>query len=138
MEFFKIWENGLSAVKKVNGIFVEFLIQPQPVTNGTNLFGLTAGKTDYVNIDMTAAYNDASDDKLIEATMNDIVAKQRTFLKSHGHLIDFIYLNYADISQDVYGSWGANNVAKLKSASRKYDPKGVFQTMVPGGYKIFK
>lgn len=138
MEFFKIWERGLAAVKKVDGIFVEFLIQPQPVTKGKNMFGLTAGKTDYVNIDMTVAYNRASDDKLIEATFNDIVNKQQAYLKSHGHLVDFIYLNYADISQNVYNSWGAGNVAKLKAASRKYDPTGVFQKLVPGGYKIFK
>ncbi|KAI1779467.1 Glucooligosaccharide oxidase [Hypoxylon cercidicola] len=138
MELFKIWENGTSAVADVNGIFIEFLTQPQPVTNGTNMFGLIGGKTDYVSVDMTAAYNNESDDALVEAAMTDIVEKQRALLKSHGYLIDFIYLNYADISQDVFDSWGADNVAKLQDVSKKFDPEGVFQTMVPGGYKIFR
>ncbi|KAK5989784.1 FAD-dependent monooxygenase sdcF [Cladobotryum mycophilum] len=138
MNLFKIWEQGISKIAKVDGIFIEFLTQPQPVTNGTNLFGLKAGKTDNVLIDMTATYTKASDDAVVKATLSDIVQKQRALLKSTGHLLDFIYLNYADISQDVLGSWGAGNLAKLKAASKKYDPQGVFQKRVPGGYKLFK
>ncbi|RFU80154.1 oxidoreductase, fad-binding [Trichoderma arundinaceum] len=138
MELFKIWEKDITALANVEGLFIEFLIQPQPVTNGTNMFGLTPGKTDYVLIDMTAAYDNAADDALVEGTINTIVKKQRSMLKSRGYLIDFIYLNYADISQNVLGSWGAGNLAKLRAVSRKYDPSGVFQTKSPGGYKLFK
>lgn len=136
-ELFKIWENGTGAFDDVEGVFVEFLVQPQPVTNGTNLFGLTPGKTDYVIVDMTAAYADESDDALVEAAMNDIVDRQKALLASGGHLVDFVYLNYADVSQDPYSSWGADSVAQLQAVSNKYDPNGVFQHMVPGGYKVF-
>lgn len=136
MELFKIWEKGLSKVANVDGIFVEFLTQPHPVTNGTNMFGLTPGKTDDVLIDMTAAYANKADDALAQSVITDIVNKQRALLKRHGQLMDFIYLNYADISQKVLQSWGADNVAKLQAVSKKYDPKGVFQEQVPGGYKI--
>lgn len=136
MELFKIWENSLSKVANVEDIFVEFLTQPHPVTNGTNMFGLTPGKTDDVMVDMTAAYAKKADDALVQSVITDIVDKQRALLKQHGHLMDFIYLNYADISQKVLQSWGADNVAKLKAVSKKYDPQGVFQKQVPGGYKI--
>ena len=136
MELFKIWEQALNKVSKVEGIFVEFLIQPHPVTKGTNMFGLTPGKTDDVMVDMTAAYNNESDDALVKSVITDIVKKQRAILKQNGHLMDFIYLNYADTSQKVFQSWGANNVAKLKAVSKKYDPKGVFQKHVPGGFKL--
>lgn len=136
MQLFKIWEKGLSKIAKVEGIFVEFLVQPHPVTNGTNMFGLTPGKTDDVMVDMTAAYTNTADDALVKAVITDIVNQQRALLKAHGHLIDFIYLNYADISQKVLQSWGADNVAKLRAVSKRYDPKGVFQKQVPGGYKI--
>lgn len=137
MQLFKIWEKGITVLADVEGLFIEFLVQPQPVTNGTNLFGLTAKKTDYVLIDMTAAYNNESDDALVEATIDNIVKKQRAYLKKTGYLIDFIYLNYADISQNVLPTWGAKNLAKLRAASKKYDPTGVFQTQSPGGYKLF-
>ncbi|KAI1195490.1 Glucooligosaccharide oxidase [Nemania serpens] len=138
MKLFKIWESGIEEITDVKGLFIEFLTQPQPVTNGTNMFNLKPGKTDYVNIDMTATYNDKADDQLIVRVMNKIVNSQRALLKSNGLLIDFVYLNYADISQNVYQSWGGNSVAKFRAASKKYDPRGVFQIMVPGGYKIPK
>lgn len=50
----------------------------------------------------------------------------------------FIYLNYAGEFQDPLGSYGKANVAKIAALSAKYDPKGVFQKLVPGGYKIAK
>lgn len=138
MQLFKIWENGIGGISKVDGIFIEFLTQPQPVTNGTNVFGLTPGKTDYVLIDMTVTYNRESDDALVQGTIQDIVKKQKALLNSKGYLVDFIYLNYADIAQDVLGSWGTANLNFLRAVSKKYDPNGVFQTRVPGGYKLFK
>jgi hypothetical protein len=136
MELFRIWEKGVSKIANVDGIFVEFLVQPHPVTNGTNMFGLTPERTDDVMIDMTAAYAKKADDVLVQRVIKDIVNKQRALLKSHGYMIDFIYLNYADISQKVLQSWGKDNIAKLRAASKKYDPNGVFQKQVPGGYKI--
>ena len=135
---FKIWENAMPKLANVEGIFVEFLLQPHPVTNGTNLFGLQAGKTDDVMVDMTSAYTNKADDALVAQVLTDIVNQQKQLLQEGGYLIDFIYLNYADISQPVLQSWGSENIDKLQAASKKYDPRGVFQTQVPGGFKIPK
>ena len=137
-QLFKIWENAMSKLAKVEGIFVEFLLQPHPVTNGTNLFGLQAGKTDDVMVDMTSAYTNKADDALVARVFTDLVNQQKQLLKKSNYLIDFLYLNYADISQQVLQSWGSRNVNNLKAASKKYDPSGVFQTQVPGGFKIPK
>lgn len=52
---------------------------------------------------------------------------------------EYLYLNYADsVSQDPLSSYGEENLAKIAAAARKYDPDGVFQYRVPGGYKISK
>lgn len=48
----------------------------------------------------------------------------------------YIYLNYAGEHQDPLGGYGTANVAKMAALSKKYDPKGVFQKLVPGGWKI--
>lgn len=122
----------------VAGIYVEFLIQPHPVTNGTNLFGLQPGKTDDVMVDMTSAFTNKADDALVTKVLTNIVEQQKRVLKKSGYLIDFLYLNYADISQPVLQSWGKSSVEKLKVASREFDPTGVFQKQVPGGFKIPK
>ncbi|PYH40334.1 FAD-binding oxidoreductase [Aspergillus saccharolyticus JOP 1030-1] len=49
----------------------------------------------------------------------------------------FNYMGDAAWFQDIYGGYGAENVAKLQEIASAYDPEGVFQTLMPGGYKIF-
>jgi hypothetical protein len=46
------------------------------------------------------------------------------------------YLNYAHYVQDPIKGYGAANIEKLKSASKKYDPDGVFQKLRSSGFKI--
>lgn len=103
-ELFKTWEDGISPVANIDGIYVEFLTQPQPVINGTNMFGLIAGNTDYVLIDITVVYNNEADDTLVQGAITDIVRKYHALLKSYGLLVELIYLNYAGISQDILDS----------------------------------
>lgn len=50
--------------------------------------------------------------------------------------IDWQYLNYADSTQNPLPSYGEENVAYLKKVAKKYDPLGVFQKRMPGGFKI--
>ena len=108
------------------------------VAQGTpSLFGLDAGRTDYVMMLMTAAYANAADDDRVRDGILSIVRDQRGLLRRNRYLIDFVYANYADKTQGVYQSWGADSVAKLQAASRKYDPDGIFQKRVHGGLKVF-
>lgn len=53
-----------------------------------------------------------------------------------GLLHEFVYLNYANQDQNPILSYGPENVAIMKAAARKYDPRGVFQRQVPGGFKL--
>ncbi|KAH9844892.1 FAD-binding domain-containing protein [Teratosphaeria destructans] len=50
--------------------------------------------------------------------------------------LDWVYLNYADRSQDPLRSYGAENVRRMKQVAAKYDPQAVFQDLCPGGFKI--
>ena len=49
---------------------------------------------------------------------------------------DWVYLDYAHGLQDPISKYGAENIKKLRKASKKYDPKGVFQTLRGSGFKI--
>ncbi|KAK7926711.1 hypothetical protein PG985_003709 [Apiospora marii] len=53
-----------------------------------------------------------------------------------GGLMDWLYMNYADSSQDVIGSYGVENVEELRRVAARYDPGQVFQKLCPGGWKI--
>ncbi|KAI0435699.1 FAD-binding domain-containing protein [Xylaria telfairii] len=76
----------------------------------------------------SAQFGQALGPKIVKA-MDDTAAKA-------GGLHRFRYLNYADPNQDVLGSYGEDNLAFLRATSRRYDPHGVFQKQVPGGFKL--
>ncbi|ETS82461.1 hypothetical protein PFICI_04337 [Pestalotiopsis fici W106-1] len=50
----------------------------------------------------------------------------------------FRYLNYASPAQDPLKSYGEDNLAMLRNVSRHSDPQGMFQTRVPGGFKLWE
>jgi hypothetical protein len=54
-----------------------------------------------------------------------------------GLLSPYIYLNYAATWQDPLDGYGAAVKSELWEVSEKYDPEGVFQKQVPGGFKLF-
>lgn len=64
------------------------------------------------------------------------VAEIEAYAKSLGADIDFLYGNYCDGSQDPFASYGEKNIRHMREVSQKYDPDGVFQSRVPGGFKI--
>lgn len=46
------------------------------------------------------------------------------------------WMNNAAENVDVIGTYGEENVKKLKAVSQKYDSEETFQRLVPGGYKL--
>lgn len=65
-----------------------------------------------------------------------IKAELRRYAQSIRAANEFLYLDYADVDQNPLDSYGEANVAKMKAAAKKYDPKQVIQRLVPGGFKI--
>lgn len=59
------------------------------------------------------------------------------YAASLGGAVEFKYGNYCDgLTQDPLATYGETNIQRMREAAKKYDPTGVFQTRVPGGYKI--
>ncbi|KAH6652289.1 6-hydroxy-D-nicotine oxidase [Truncatella angustata] len=50
--------------------------------------------------------------------------------------VEWEYLGYADGSQDPLSTYGSENVQFIREVATKYDSEGIFQTRVPGGFKI--
>jgi hypothetical protein len=78
----------------------------------------------------------AEKDATFEDAQRAFVAEVEAFAKNKGRSHPYIYLPYAFHDQQPLESYGAVNVDKIRAAARKHDPEGVFQTMVPGGFKI--
>lgn len=85
---------------------------------------------------MGATWDSPSDDAAIIATVEDMFTKNNAYASSKGQLNEFEYLNYAYKTQNPIVGYGHDNVAKLKAASKKFDPDQVFQKWVPGGFKL--
>lgn len=56
--------------------------------------------------------------------------------KQRGLYNEYVYLNDAGPDQAVFPGYGAKNFQRLRDISKKYDPEGVFQTLLPGGFKL--
>lgn len=138
-QLFQIWEDGCNSLAGagISGLQVQYLLQPQPVTNGTNSLGQAPGETDIVIGLVTVAYDNASDDNTAMNGLQTIVNAHVAILNEAGLYIPFKYLNYADKSQDPFSSYGEANKAFLKAVSERYDPQQMFQKQVPGGFKLF-
>ncbi len=68
--------------------------------------------------------------------MAEMVAEIKAFAKTNRGDVDLVYMNYTDPSQNPLASYGSDNVEFIRKVAKKYDPKGVFQSRIPGGFKI--
>lgn len=80
-----------------------------------------------------SAYDDVANQWILDTT-NAINAAT----KAAGVYSSFTYMGDSTGFQtkNFYSGYGSANQAKLLSISRKYDPDRVFQTLMPGGFKI--
>lgn len=78
-----------------------------------------------------------ADDDTIANAVIDLFAKFDAFAAARKQLNPYTYLNYAYKNQKPIKGYGGNNVKKLQAISKKYDPSGLFQKLVPGGFKLF-
>ncbi|KAL5121086.1 hypothetical protein ACEQ8H_000937 [Pleosporales sp. CAS-2024a] len=78
----------------------------------------------------------AEQDNLFQTVGTALIDRIRIYAESIGADNSYLYLDYADGLQNPLASYGPENVRKLQAAAEKYDPTGVFQNLVPGGFKI--
>ncbi|KAG7038309.1 hypothetical protein JMJ77_0013629 [Colletotrichum scovillei] len=70
--------------------------------------------------------------RILQEWHDDLIqyAKDRELLEG------WLYLNYADKSQNPLRAYGEENISKIQAVALKYDPDRVFQEKCPGGFKI--
>ncbi|MCJ1276982.1 hypothetical protein MMC21_004791 [Puttea exsequens] len=78
---------------------------------------------------LSVTWDSASDDMIVVSTITALIEQIESAAKKDGFYNAFKYLNYAYEGQDMIGGYGLR--------SREYDPKGFFQTAVPGESKLF-
>ncbi len=89
-------------------------------------------------LDLTLIWFEASDDDAINAATKSFLKQAARYTKAQGQHKEFLYSNYALPSQDPITSYGRPNQENLRAVSKIYDPKQVFQNLVPGGFKLYR
>ncbi|KAI0814719.1 putative FAD-binding oxidoreductase [Xylaria sp. FL0064] len=101
---------------------------------GGNALGLEETNQTWFALDV--GWWDAEDDAVANEAAASLVAKVEDAAKSSGQHVDYIFMNDAAVTQDVIGHYGKRSVAKLRAVQQRYDPREVFQKLVPGGFKL--
>jgi hypothetical protein len=120
------------------------ILQPFPAyiggvsqASGGNMLGLDGMESNAVIWSILVAVDaDETAFALAKLETSKMSERIRQYAESVQGKMDFVYLNYADVIQDPLGSYGAANVQHMRDVAAKYDPTGIFQTRIPGGFKI--
>jgi hypothetical protein len=103
-----------------------------------------------------AQWQNAADDEMVNEFAKRCIASTDVQAKSKGLFYPFAYLNDAAGWQDIFSLYGGGkSLPKMKAIAKRYgewssadsidqqpltqsviDPKGVFQKLMPGGFKI--
>ncbi|PBP15810.1 FAD binding domain-containing protein [Diplocarpon rosae] len=147
-------------VKDAADIVPSITFQPIPLDmishftkNGGNALGITTADGPLIRthaqpscgnvltmvpvFNLVYSWSSASDDSRILAAARSIISRSNSTAYTRGLGHAFIYQNYAALEQPVLQSYGRQNLARLQAVSRKYDPKGVWQKLQPGYFKLF-
>ncbi|TVY19962.1 Bifunctional solanapyrone synthase [Lachnellula arida] len=132
-----LFNSSADQVFAVANITYVFILQPTPILNGTNSLGLNASDIRLNIALVSVSWTNSEDDELVTNTVTDFFTALKALATDSSVDRDFIYANYAYKTQDPIDGYGAENKARLQAASKKYDAGGLFQTGVPGGFKLF-
>jgi hypothetical protein len=104
--------------------------------NGGNCLSLSEDEAPYLNVLIPSAWHHEKDDDMVFSLVNKIFGQVVEEGKRRGLYVDFIYMNYASVYQDVLKGYGKENYDRLKAIAGKYDPEEVFQKLMPGYFKF--
>jgi hypothetical protein len=103
---------------------------------GGNVLGMERYSENFIMYQSYLSWSEAKDDELFITLGKMLTNGIQEFAEEKSTAMDYLYLNYADKDQDPLSGYGKEKVEFMKSVAAKYDPEGVYQRLMPGGFKI--
>lgn len=138
---FEEWEASYPALTNITRILFNLVLEPLPPAiykrhARENAVGLADRTDSLVIVELFASWANSSDNDLVSSTLSLLLDSINTRAKEIGAFDPFIFANYAGKNQDVIRSYGAESIDKLRQVRQAVDSKGIFTSLVPGGYQI--
>ncbi|KAK4209809.1 hypothetical protein QBC37DRAFT_45377 [Rhypophila decipiens] len=138
--------NLLSQVPSSNGtqLLTPYLIF-QPMSSniltamqvaGGNTLGLDVKRGPRMIVQLSVTWSDAGLNRLVEKKTKELIDDINKLAKRRNLDDGFVYMNYAEPSQDVFSSYGRENKDRLKRVARKYDPTEELKRLWRGYFKL--
>ncbi|KAJ5635607.1 FAD-binding domain-containing protein [Penicillium longicatenatum] len=134
---YKIYNASIAGITNVPAMNWYLTLQPSPVLNRVNSLGLDTGEERLGIALITAYYNDTFADRHVDLAARKLIMDIEAATKEAGVYRPYKYYNYAGAGQAVIDGYGNESKGNLQAVSKKYDPQGLFQKGLPGGFKIF-
>ena len=128
------YESGQSACLVLQYITKEAVQKMQ--REGGNCLPFKEEEAPYVNMLIPSAWKHEKDDELVLGLSRKLMGLAVEEGKRRGLFVEYVYMNYASLYQDVLRGYGEENYRKLEGIASKYDPEGVFQKLVTGYFKF--
>ncbi|QIW95277.1 hypothetical protein AMS68_000795 [Peltaster fructicola] len=140
-QFFDIYNQTLFDFQPAGTMLWSISFEPLPSVftergAGQNVLGTSGSDGDGMIVLLSALWTSSAESSAIQAKADDVLGQMNAAAESGGFSKQYVYANYAGAAQKPYQSYGRDNERLLYQASRKYDPHGVFQQRVPGGFKL--
>jgi hypothetical protein len=113
-----------------------YIARDRSNAKGGNMMGLDNVNDNALLWLITAAVKTPEQLAIVTPYISGLNAAAEKYAQAKGGHVDWVYLNYADPSQNPLASYGAKNVAFMKGVSKKYDPKAIFQKKVTGAWRL--
>ncbi|KAI4592692.1 hypothetical protein KJ359_010594 [Pestalotiopsis sp. 9143b] len=137
------WQEALVKIKDAEGFIFSFGFHPltkalleNSAKAGGNAMNIPPTDGPLFVILINPIWTLAKDDDRIFKTVGALVDDLRSIASEKGLLHRYIFTNYGFQADDIVSGYGEESVSKLRETSKKYDPEGMFQKGVPGGFKL--
>ena len=142
-ELLKAFTDDMLGIVPAKDLVTQSLWQPVPkffadigVEKGGNVMGLEQAEGNSLLWLCAASVTASEHEPILHRKAAAMTAELWSYAESIDATSPWVYINYADPSQNPLKSYGEENVAFMKGVSAKYDPGGVFQKKIASGFTL--
>lgn len=143
-DLWSIYNASTADISGVAGIQWTLTLQPivpaiaaQSKAKGGNVLGVldAVPSQGLVLIELSATFDAANNYATVIAAANGLLAHIIAAARANDAYNQFVDMNHAGASQDPIANYGRQNQLFIEQTAKEYDPQGVFQQLMPGGFK---